>query len=319
MATQLGLEVVRAHALNNIGAARVHGGDAGGISDLERSIEISDEVGSPESLRGYNNLFSCYAILGDLDSAANAIQRGLPVAERFGNAGANARWLRFERLHIANWFGRWDDAMTHIDEALREVGPTHALSRWAFEVRGRIRLARDDLAGAVEDATISLELGRLAKDPQTFWPALSFAGVVFLEAGQRNEADGLADELLDVEPAEHPIPHYALLFDLAWLLVGLDRRSELGDAARRAQIRTPWVEAAQGIADGEYVRAADIYEKTGARPAEAYTRLRAAAELVNARRRAEADTQLHKALAFWRSVGAARYIREGEPLLAATA
>lgn len=36
-------------------------------------------------------------------------------------------------------------------------------------------------------------------------------------------------------------------------------------------------------------------------------------------RRAEADVQLRKALAFYRSVGATRYIREGEALLAATA
>ena len=36
-------------------------------------------------------------------------------------------------------------------------------------------------------------------------------------------------------------------------------------------------------------------------------------------RRAEADVQLQKALAFYRSVGATRYIREGEALLAATA
>jgi class 3 adenylate cyclase/tetratricopeptide (TPR) repeat protein len=318
MATQLGLEVVRAHALNNIGAARVHGGDVEGISDLERSIDISNEIGSPESLRAYNNLFSCYTIIGELDSAAKAIRRGLPVAERFGNVGANARWLRFERVHIANWEGRWDDCMQLIDDVLGEIGPTHALSRWLFELRGRIRLARDDLAGAVEDAAGSLELGRLAKDPQTFWPALSFAGVAFLEAGRKHEAEGLADELLDVHPADHPIPHYGTLFDLAWLLIGLGRRQGLADAMRLAAIRTPWVEAAQAIADGAYVRAADIYEKAGGRPLEAYTRLRAAAQLVDAGRRTEADAQLHRALAFWRSVGASRYVGEGEALLAAT-
>jgi class 3 adenylate cyclase/tetratricopeptide (TPR) repeat protein len=319
MATQLGLDVVRAHALNNIGASRVFGGDLEGISDLERSIEISDEIGSPESLRGYNNLFSCYTIIGDLDSAAKAIRRGLPVAERFGNAGANARWLRFERVHIANWEGQWDECTKLIDEALRENGPTHALSRWAFEMRGRIRIARDDVAGALEDAKRSLDLGRLAKDPQTLWPALSFAGIAFLEAGQKDEAEKLADELLDADPAEHPIPHYATLFDLAWLLIGIDRRHDLAEAMRVASVRTAWNKATEAIGEGEYVRAADIYEKAGARPAEAYTRLRAAAELVGAGRRPEADAQLHRALSFWRSVGAARYIREGEALLAASA
>ncbi len=319
MATQFGMEVVRAHSLNNIGAARVFRGDRAGIRDLEASIDIANEVGSPESLRGYNNLFSMYTILGELDAAANAIRRGLPVAERFGNAGANARWLRFERLHIANWEGRWDECLKLIDETLSEVGTTHALSRWAFEVRGRIRLARDDIAGAVDDAKTSLELGRRAKDPQTFWPALSFAGVAFLEAGQKDDAEGLADELLAEDPSEHPVPHYAILFDLSWLLIALDRRRELADTMRRVEIRTRWIDAAQATADGEFVHAADIYERAGASPLEAYTRLRAAAALVEAGRRSEADAQLHRALAFWRSVGAARYIREGEVLLAATA
>jgi class 3 adenylate cyclase/tetratricopeptide (TPR) repeat protein len=319
MATQLRLDVVRAHALNNIGVARVHGGDPEGIRDLERSIEISNEIGSHESLRAYNNLFSCYTIVGDLDSAAKAIRRGLPVAERFGNVGANARWLRFERIHIAYWEGRWDDCMELIKESLSEVGPTHALSRWLFEVRGRIRLARDHLAGAVGDARESLELGRLAKDPQTFWPALSFAGLAFLEAGDKHAAEALANELLDVKPADHPIPHYATLFDLAWLLIGLDRRDELADAMQHAVIRTPWVDAALAIADGDYRRAADLYAKAGARPLEAYTRLRGASKLVDIRRRAEADAQLHRALAFWRSVDGTRYVSEGEALLAATA
>jgi hypothetical protein len=48
-------------------------------------------------------------------------------------------------------------------------------------------------------------------------------------------------------------------------------------------------------------------------------RLRAAAQLVETGRRSEADEQLQRALAFWRSVGATRYVREGESLLAATA
>jgi hypothetical protein len=37
---------------------------------------------------------------------------------------------------------------------------------------------------------------------------------------------------------------------------------------------------------------------------------------VAAGRRAEADEQLTRALGFFRSVGAARYVREGEALLA---
>jgi hypothetical protein len=52
---------------------------------------------------------------------------------------------------------------------------------------------------------------------------------------------------------------------------------------------------------------------------EAYARFRAAAGLVATGSRREADAQLGRAIAFYRSVGATRYIREGEALLAATA
>ena len=52
---------------------------------------------------------------------------------------------------------------------------------------------------------------------------------------------------------------------------------------------------------------------------EAYCRLVAARELVEQGRRTEADAQLGRALAFYRSVGARRYVREGESLLAVSA
>lgn len=57
----------------------------------------------------------------------------------------------------------------------------------------------------------------------------------------------------------------------------------------------------------------------GAVTEEAHDRLWLAVALVEQNRRAEADIQLQKALAFYRSVGASRYIRHGETLLAASA
>jgi tetratricopeptide (TPR) repeat protein len=207
-----------------------------------------------------------------------------------------------------------------IDGSLSELGPGHALSRWSFEMRGRIRLARDDVAGALDDAEKSLRLGREAKDPQTLHPALSFAAVASLEAGRRRDAERLADELLALKPADHPIPHHVSpLFDLAWVLAELDRSEELLEATEQAGIQTRWIDIAEMLARGDYSRAAEMYADIGTRPSEAYTRLRAAAQLVDVGRRADADEQLHRALAFWRSVGATRYVREGEALLAASA
>ena len=47
--------------------------------------------------------------------------------------------------------------------------------------------------------------------------------------------------------------------------------------------------------------------------------LRAAEVAIGTRRRAEGDVHLGRALAFWRSVGATRFVREGEALLAESA
>ena len=57
----------------------------------------------------------------------------------------------------------------------------------------------------------------------------------------------------------------------------------------------------------------------GARSAAGFFHLQAATRLAGEGPRAEADTQLNEALGFYRSVGASRYVREGEALLAASA
>jgi len=57
----------------------------------------------------------------------------------------------------------------------------------------------------------------------------------------------------------------------------------------------------------------------GAPAAEALTRMWAAEELLAAGRRAEAEEQLELALAFWRSVGATRYVARADALRAQAA
>ena len=64
---------------------------------------------------------------------------------------------------------------------------------------------------------------------------------------------------------------------------------------------------------------ADICGGMGAATQEARVRLWLAETLVEQNRRGEADVELQRALAFYRSVGATRYIRQAEGLLAASA
>jgi hypothetical protein len=67
---------------------------------------------------------------------------------------------------------------------------------------------------------------------------------------------------------------------------------------------------------GDAVAAADLYEEGGTLPEAAFTRVWAAELLLAEGRRAEADEQLERALAFWRSVGGTRYVAEAEALRA---
>ena len=53
IAEQLGLDELRAQALNNIAIARMNAGDiTRSISELEQSIEIALRINSPEAARG---------------------------------------------------------------------------------------------------------------------------------------------------------------------------------------------------------------------------------------------------------------------------
>jgi len=104
---------------------------------------------------------------------------------------------------------------------------------------------------------------------------------------------------------------------LAWVLAALRRGQELIEVLPSSDV--PWVHAAAAFAAGDLRRAADICGGMGAVTEEARDRLWLAETLINQNRRAEADVELQRALAFYRSVGATRYIREAEGLLAASA
>ncbi|MDQ6821867.1 MAG: hypothetical protein M3076_16280 [Actinomycetota bacterium] len=77
--------------------------------------------------------------------------------------------------------------------------------------------------------------------------------------------------------------------------------------------------AAEAFAAGDVRRAADICGEMGAVTEEARDRLWLAQALINQNRRAEADVELQRALAFYGSEAATRYVREAEGLLAASA
>ena len=310
MAEQLGLEEVRILALNVVGTSRANSGDRAGIADLERALELALAVNSPEAARVYNNLGAVLYGQGEIRRAAELWREGKEVAERLGNATVG-RYLSGVAIWCQYDSGDWEQALRAANDFIAEceAGSPHYLHGEVLGIRARILLARDDVEGATAAAARAVELAREAKD-QVLRPALEGQLRVAAGLGRTAEARLIAHELLALDGG-HPLA-------LALVADELELRDDVGTMVAK-QPETPWTLAAGAIVAGELEQAAQLLEDIGDRPGEAEVRLRAAAALVAAGRRAEADVQLAKALGFYRSVGATRYIREGEALLAATA
>jgi class 3 adenylate cyclase/tetratricopeptide (TPR) repeat protein len=318
MAEELGLDELKAHALNNIGISRTQNGDDGGFEDLERSAQVADSINSVESARSYGNLASALSDLGDLQRAWKALEEARRRAERFG-LNDWLLWLNGESAYPHYYAGEWDESLRILNE-LMAVFADHPfwMETPCRVLRGKMRLARGDVNGARDDAERALELSEAAKDPQVLWPTQAFAARAFASSDPVR-AGALLTELL----AEWAAYRYQRASESMWVpdaavaLSELDRESEYLAAAEEADI-TPsaWRRAAVAFASGDPIGAARIYAEIGAGPEEAYARLRAAELLLRENRRAEADVELEQALAFWRAVDATAYVREGEGLLA---
>jgi len=185
-------------------------------------------------------------------------------------------------------------------------------------LRGSIRLASGDRAGASADLERALDVARKSGEGQILCAVLIGEATMLLDEGRRAEATALAAEALDFGERLVNILNDTVIVDAAWVMHDLGRGEEYVSLVD-ARPDLPWARAAAAICSGEFVQAAEELGRIGYRPGEAYARLRAARKLVEEGRRAEADAELRRALAFWREVGAARYVREGEALLAASA
>ena len=321
MAERLGLHRERVGALQAIGPARVLAVISAASPTSSRPVEIAVEHNLPVSAMAYGNLASCLISLGQL---ARGFELQAKAARRPSGSGSPAIFAgcRPSGLFEDYWGGRWDAALEGADQFLAEAeaDTSDFAEAGSPSVRGWIRLARGDLRGALQDADAGLEHARVAKEPQVLYPSLAFRARALLAAGREQEAGTEANQLLAMLAHREVLPTAPdWSGDLAVVLQALGRGAELLELLADAKTPTRWFEAAAALAAGEFQRAADLYDQIEAQPDAAFARLQAAKRLVAAGRRAEANAQLSRALAFYRQVGATGYLREGETLLAATA
>jgi hypothetical protein len=162
----------------------------------------------------------------------------------------------------------------------------------------------------------ALALGRTAQDAQTFHTALAVHAHVAWAAGDEDVARRSAAELLALI-AKHGTQQVSMSLPvLADCVPELGLEDAFHDALAAIRKSTQWVDAARAQITEDFVAAAETYVRIGSRPDEARVRLRAARQLATGRQR-DVDDHGQHALDFYRSVGATRYVREAEALLAA--
>jgi tetratricopeptide (TPR) repeat protein len=310
MAGALDLADLRENALATIGFARVMTGDLDGIADLERSVALAREANSPQAARGYNNLASLLADLGDLERAFALYAESRKVAGRFGDAPA-LRWLTVERMYEEYWRGSWEEALATgewLAAGVAEGGASlHEVD--VLLIRAKIALAREGAEAAVDPAEAALRLSRAVGAPQILFPRLAFRAHALAAAGRAEEAAACAEELLTLWLDEGRGTSLASfwLADVAFALTALGRGDELVGLGRRTRAMTRWLEAAERAGTGDWPAAASIFARIGSRPDEALARLRAANDLAAAGRTAEAEEALRAAHGFYRAVGGLAY------------
>jgi hypothetical protein len=182
-----------------------------------------------------------------------------------------------------------------------------------------MEIAPDTHMGLVElsvsDLDRSLELVEGGEDLQRTVPYLFFGASISLRLGDEERARVLLDRVFARFPVA-PEPIVGMRANIAATAARVGRTADML-AWLAPALPTPRAEAARLLLAGKTLEAVDLYATFGSPNEEAAVRLFAAQELVAAGRRAEADIQLQRALAFYRAVGAARIVREAETLLAA--
>jgi tetratricopeptide (TPR) repeat protein len=310
MQQALGIENLVPDPLQALGTGHAMTGDLErGIAELEQVVERATAAGTPEAVRAYNNLAILLWHAGDLDRVEATTLAGMKLAERLGHRihflDSHLWWLGFQR-------GRWDEALAPADDFLAGGGPSglRYSENTARGVRARIYLARDVPETELE-VRRRLELARATGDAQMLVPALSNAAYINRELGRDAEAESASAELLPMLAAGMLTAHV-----LGWpALVHPSMREGLSDALADAP-RTPLVDVARLIAHGDVVAAADRLAEHGDAANAAELRLTAAKHFADEGREDECGALVSKALPFFRSVGATRFIRACEQLVA---
>jgi DNA-binding CsgD family transcriptional regulator len=169
LAGQLGNDEILAHALNNVGAARLREvGDAGWL-ELERSLELSLRCGFQEHVaRAFTNLATFAIANRDYRAGRNYLTTGLSFCTEHELYMAEG-YLRAFRARMNFELGAWTAALDEAEELLRQPSLSIAARIPALTVVGWVRLRRG-AEGALEPLDEARELALTTGEPQRIIP-----------------------------------------------------------------------------------------------------------------------------------------------------
>ena len=308
MAAELGRDDLGAQALNTIGMARVVGGDAGGIEDLERSADLAEKSNALDAIgSARNNLANNLWQVGRVEDGAAQIAAARESVSRFGFTP----WLTWndgEQVCVADLRGDFDGVVAAMDRFFANEGADEryqSAAMWMFYAR--VLLARGRVDEAVAESQRALGRARTGGgDPQQLGPALVVAARALFAAGRDDESEPLVAEVLSDKRLL--MEHWT--YDLPLFLAERGR----GDGYLAATENRPghlWQRAGRAACAGDFAAAGELYSEIGAQYAEAWARLLAAEH--------GQDVDLAPAHAYFERVGAAPYVRRCEALLPASA
>jgi hypothetical protein len=318
MATELGLDAIRADALVTIGTARAVLGDPRGRADFETAIELAEAASAPEALlRALNNLAWEFTRI-DMREARELNERQYEMARRYGHM-RQTWWARTQLVETAFETGRWDEALEHAEAVIAHVedgNPMYAEAQCRL-VRAAITFARGDVGAFDAEIDRALALAAEATDPQAKWPVSLYAAYLRLWAGDRVGAQQLLDSTLKAALTSEvgiDLIHYEAALLAA--LLELDPSELAMPHVRLAE--TPRQRATAALLEGDLVGAADALEELGKVIDEAYLRARLGERLLGESRTDEGRAQIERAVAFYRGVRATRFVAEAEALITDT-
>jgi hypothetical protein len=282
------------------------------MDDVERSVHLATKNVTSSSLLVLNNASAQYWKLAELQKWRNLC---LVLRERARELG-NAFWgdVADVMVEIVARYedGDWNDALENISRSAGASASGPVRPYYESWTTARIAVSRGEIAAANAAAEHTLAAGEAQGQPSPLAGAHALAGIVALHDANTDKARAHAGEALAVW-LNDPLGSGWMLRDLMPLLP-LGRTEEVVSIIDQMRLRSGWHEAALAIVERDYRRAAEIYERVGARPAEAEARLDAADSLIHRGEIEEGDRELERSLAFWRSVGATAEIAKAESL-----